>query len=352
MPPKRERSSSSVGNSDEVLDLVVPRYINPVVPPGFLLSAPVVRGVNMVVTCSLNASVDPTHCARNYPGLFVDPCRFAAGTSRTANAVALFFSSGRVVCTGASSLQLARAECKRLALRWLSMGQLVSFSNFDVENVVCSACTGFYLDLNAIARACPVDAQYDAALFPGLIFRFRSPSIVCLLFLKGPCIITGSKSMAETLACWAWLYNRVLCRFRLYNVSALSSAEYHARSQLAADTSVRDMERLYREHVQTQARAACCAADEHPDSDAYASALVDTFAHASPGLSALEAMYEAALAVARPAPAEAALALSAEAEAERWRLADADRRLAQRRGPLDVRLARLFAEAVDAGGVE
>jgi transcription initiation factor TFIID TATA-box-binding protein len=330
---------------DGVRPLIVPRHIDSAVSESFLRSAPILRCKNTVVTCSLNARIDPMSVTRAFPGLFVDPKKFAAGTDRTPHAVNLFFSSGKIVCAGANSLQRARQECRSLAQRWLRMGQLVHLSDFATQNTVWSGCAGFYIDLEAIARACPIDVHYVPDNFPGLLFRFRSPLIVCLIFLAGPVILTGCRHEADVHACWAWLYNFVLRRYRLRHVSELSSATYHARALVADDTSAADMSAVYRER-----RARTCACDPANESPASAA----SHAHAADAahramMDSLTDVFESVrLATTTTPSASASAPASALAQlfdASDFARRDAERRLAERTSARTVR-SSAFADTM------
>ena len=43
--------------------------------------------------------------------------------------------------------------------------------------------------------------QYEPELFPGLIYRMRSPKIVLLIFVSGKVVLTGGKVRSGVAAC-------------------------------------------------------------------------------------------------------------------------------------------------------
>ncbi len=63
----------------------------------------------------------------------------------------------------------------------------------SIENVVASATIDQRLDLKDITKKFP-DVEWRPELFPGAVFRLRSPKTATLLFRTGKMVCTGSKS--------------------------------------------------------------------------------------------------------------------------------------------------------------
>ena len=63
----------------------------------------------------------------------------------------------------------------------------------SIENVVASATIEQRLDLKDITKKFP-DVEWRPELFPGAVFRLRSPKTATLLFRTGKMVCTGSKS--------------------------------------------------------------------------------------------------------------------------------------------------------------
>lgn len=55
--------------------------------------------------------------------------------------------------------------------------------------------------------------QYEPELFPGLIYRMRSPKIVLLIFVSGKVVLTGGKSRDDVYTAFENIYP-VLTLFR------------------------------------------------------------------------------------------------------------------------------------------
>ncbi len=63
----------------------------------------------------------------------------------------------------------------------------------SVVNVVASASVEQKMDLNDITRKFP-DVEYHPDVFPGLVFRLKTPKSATLIFSSGKMVCTGSKS--------------------------------------------------------------------------------------------------------------------------------------------------------------
>ncbi len=63
----------------------------------------------------------------------------------------------------------------------------------SIVNVVASASVDQKLDLNEITKKFP-DTEYHPDLFPGLVFRIKTPKTATLVFRTGKMVCTGAKS--------------------------------------------------------------------------------------------------------------------------------------------------------------
>ncbi len=63
----------------------------------------------------------------------------------------------------------------------------------SIENVVASATIDQTLDLKDITKKFP-DVEWNPDMFPGAVFRIKSPKTATLLFRTGKMVCTGGKS--------------------------------------------------------------------------------------------------------------------------------------------------------------
>jgi|GEM_PF-61543 transcription initiation factor TFIID TATA-box-binding protein len=108
---------------------------------------------------------------------------------------ALVFGSGKVVLTGAKSIESLSEGLEILGnlLRDLNI-DIPQELTYKIQNIVTSADLGSGINLNKIAVGFNLDRiEYEPEQFPGLVYRLESPKVVVLLFGSGKLIITGGK---------------------------------------------------------------------------------------------------------------------------------------------------------------
>ena len=111
----------------------------------------------------------------------------------------LIFRSGKVVCTGAKSPDLAAVAFEVLTQRLADAGiSVIKNPEITVQNMVATWDTGHAFDLTAITLSFGLDRiEYEPEQFPGVVFRLEDPKIVMLFFGSGKVVCTGAKSVEE-----------------------------------------------------------------------------------------------------------------------------------------------------------
>jgi len=112
-------------------------------------------------------------------------------------AAALIFGSGKIVCTGAKSIEEATLAIHRTIDKIRSAGiEINTEPEIVVQNVVATANLNAELNLDAIAIALD-NTEYKPEQFPGLVYRMEDPKVVLLLFGSGKIVCTGAKSIDD-----------------------------------------------------------------------------------------------------------------------------------------------------------
>ncbi len=111
----------------------------------------------------------------------------------------LIFRSGKVVCTGAKSIDSVRKAFELLTQRLKDAGiSVVKSPEITVQNMVATWDMGHALDLTAITLTFGLErVEYEPEQFPGLVFRLSAPKVVMLFFKSGKVVCTGAKSIEE-----------------------------------------------------------------------------------------------------------------------------------------------------------
>jgi transcription initiation factor TFIID TATA-box-binding protein len=133
---------------------------------------------NVVASTSLGEELNLQAIALALDGAEYEPEQFPGLIYRLKDpkTATLLFRSGKVVCTGAKSLDHVR----------------IAMAKIKIENVVASTSLGEELNLQAIALALD-GAEYEPEQFPGLVYRISDPKVVVLLFGSGKLVCTGAR---------------------------------------------------------------------------------------------------------------------------------------------------------------
>ncbi len=107
----------------------------------------------------------------------------------------LLFRSGKVVCTGAKSLDDVHKAIRKVAKQIEGAGIKVNTKpDVTVQNIVASSDLETEINLNAIAISLGLEkVEYEPEQFPGLVYRIDDPKVVVLLFGSGKLVCTGAK---------------------------------------------------------------------------------------------------------------------------------------------------------------
>jgi transcription initiation factor TFIID TATA-box-binding protein len=152
---------------------------------------------NVVASTKVNDKLDLLVLAAQIPGAEYNKQRFPGVVLRMQNPkiAALMFGSGKVVLTGAKSIDSLNKGLEYLVnlLRDLNI-KIVDNPTYSIQNIVTSADLGSRINLNKIAMNFSLDKiEYEPEQFPGLVYRLDDPKVVVLLFGSGKLIITGGK---------------------------------------------------------------------------------------------------------------------------------------------------------------
>jgi transcription initiation factor TFIID TATA-box-binding protein len=112
-------------------------------------------------------------------------------------AAALLFGSGKVVCTGTKSPEMAKTAVVEI-IDELEEAEVYIENDpeIEVQNIVASSYLNANLNLNRIAFEM-VGTEYEPEQFPGLVYRLDDPTVAFLLFSSGKIVCTGGRTYDE-----------------------------------------------------------------------------------------------------------------------------------------------------------
>ncbi len=150
---------------------------------------------NVVASTGIGQELDLESVAQDLEGADFNPDQFPGLVYRTEDpkAAALIFRSGKIVCTGAQSVEDAHAGLDKVFDELRNLGIPIDGTpEITVQNIVTSADIGERLNLNAIAIGLGLEnVEYEPEQFPGLVYRLDEPDVVALLFGSGKLVVTG-----------------------------------------------------------------------------------------------------------------------------------------------------------------
>ncbi len=153
---------------------------------------------NVVASTGIKQELALDRLAMDLDGADYDPDNFPGLIYRIQEpkAATLIFRSGKIVCTGATSVDDVHVALQTVFEKLRDLGiDLIDDPKITVQNIVSSADLGTQLNLNAIAIGFGLEAvEYEPEQFPGLVYRLDTPDVVALLFGSGKLVITGAKA--------------------------------------------------------------------------------------------------------------------------------------------------------------
>lgn len=162
-------------------------------------AGPEVQIENIVATVTLQHSLDLTIIESRIPDVEYNPDQFPGLVYRLDNprVTALIFKSGKMVVTGAKSVNQLVFAVKKILRNMINKGVPIHGKpQVQVQNIVASANIGTMVDLEKAAGVLP-GSMYEPEQFPGLIYRLDKPMVVLLIFSSGKMVITGAKREEE-----------------------------------------------------------------------------------------------------------------------------------------------------------
>jgi len=156
---------------------------------------PMVSIENVVASATVDQKIDLIDITKKFPDTEYHPDQFPGLVFRikTPKTATLIFRTGKMVCTGAKSEEMARNAVKTVVQK-LRKGHIKIKKDAvtTIQNIVAAINLGGKIHLEQAARKLP-RSMYEPEQFPGLIHRMLEPKTVILLFASGKLVCTGAK---------------------------------------------------------------------------------------------------------------------------------------------------------------
>ena len=157
--------------------------------------------VNIVVSTSLGHDIPLEKMAATLSNTEYNPEQFPGLVLRIKDpkTTALLFSSGKVVCTGARSMEKVEESIKKIIKSLEKIKVKITVTpQINIQNIVASGSVGMDLNLNVLAMRLE-NTEYEPEQFPGLVYKLVDGPVKAtfLLFSNGKVVCTGTKSEEE-----------------------------------------------------------------------------------------------------------------------------------------------------------
>ena len=161
-----------------------------------------IKVVNIVVSTSLEHDIPLEKMAATLSNTEYNPEQFPGLVIRIKEpkTSALIFSSGKVVCTGARSMDKVHESIKKIIKSLEKIKIKITIKpEIKIQNIVASGSVGMDLNLNVLAMKLE-NTEYEPEQFPGLVYKLAEARATFLLFSNGKIVCTGTKSEKEVHA--------------------------------------------------------------------------------------------------------------------------------------------------------
>ncbi|MDA1337621.1 MAG: TATA-box-binding protein [bacterium] len=155
-----------------------------------------IKVVNIVVSTSLNHEIPLEKMAATLSNTEYNPEQFPGLVIRIKEpkTSALVFSSGKVVCTGARTMENVHLSIKKIIKSLEKINIKITIEpEVKIQNIVASGSVGMDLNLNVLAMKLE-NTEYEPEQFPGLVYKLEEAKATFLLFSNGKIVCTGTKS--------------------------------------------------------------------------------------------------------------------------------------------------------------
>ena len=158
-----------------------------------------IKIVNIVVSTSLEHDIPLERMAATLSNTEYNPEQFPGLVIRIKEpkTSALIFSSGKVVCTGARTIEKVQESIKKIIKSLEKINIKIKVKpEIKIQNIVASGGVGMDLNLNDLATRLQ-NVEYEPEQFPGLVYKLAAAKATFLLFSNGKVVCTGTKNREQ-----------------------------------------------------------------------------------------------------------------------------------------------------------
>ena len=155
-----------------------------------------IKVVNIVVSSDLKHDIPLEKMAASLSNTEYNPEQFPGLVLRIKEpkTSALIFSSGKIVCTGARTMEQVKEAIQKIIKSLEKINVKITVDpEIHIQNIVAAGSIGMDLNLNKLAIKLD-NTEYEPEQFPGLVYKLNEAKATFLLFSNGKIVCTGTKS--------------------------------------------------------------------------------------------------------------------------------------------------------------
>jgi transcription initiation factor TFIID TATA-box-binding protein len=163
-------------------------------------TTPLISIENVVASAGVNQPLDLSEITRLFPDVGYNPQVFPglAFRLKAPKTCTLIFRTGKMVCTGAKSEELAFKAVQTVVQKLRKSGiKIQNEPEVKIQNIVASVSLGGGRIKLEEASMKLTRSLYEPEQFLGLVLRVLEPKTVILVFASGKLVCTGAKKEEE-----------------------------------------------------------------------------------------------------------------------------------------------------------
>lgn len=155
--------------------------------------------VNVVVSADIHADLDLNTITARIESTEFEPEQFPGLVYKLKEpkTSTLVFSTGKLICTGAKSVENAEKAILIIIDNLRKIGfEINQKPDLKLQNMVATANLAVELDLETLVFELD-NCEYEPEQFPGLVYRVKVPKVAILIFNTGRIVCAGAKSKED-----------------------------------------------------------------------------------------------------------------------------------------------------------
>lgn len=175
---------------------------------------------NIVASASIAEKLDLRRIEKALPDTKYTPDVFPGLVlrSKELKVTFLLFTSGKVICTGAKTVEDVEKSVQGVIDMLSHAGfNVADKPDIKVHNIVASGDLHGKLDLVETATALGLEnVEYEPEIFPGMVYRRPDLGVVMLLFNSGRIVCTGAKKPEQAFNAFSQVREEMVEKGLLY----------------------------------------------------------------------------------------------------------------------------------------